>query len=276
MTPTFAAARLTWPHAALADALASHWPGCAVQVHAELDSTNSALMRRLRDGVQTPALLVAEVQTAGRGRLGRAWQGGLGDMLSFSLGVPLAVADWSGLSLAVGLAVAEALHSDIRLKWPNDLWWQGRKLAGILVETAGVGAGTRADAGRGQTALRYAVVGVGLNIVRPQGPGFSTPPAGLQELLPGIDAPSALARIAGPLAHRLRQFEREGFAPLAARFNQRDALAGQAVRLSDGQVGTARGVGPDGALLLHTPTGLQRVTTSEVSVRPLAAMEQNT
>ena len=256
---------LTWPRAALAEALAPHWPGCAVEVQAELDSTNSELMRRVRAGHTAPVLLVAETQTAGRGRLGRGWQGGNGDVggaLSFSLGLPLSTADWSGLSLAVGLAVAEALHPDIRLKWPNDLWWQGRKLAGILIETAGAG---------GPQTTRYAVIGVGINVAALDGPGFSTPPAWLQDLLPGIDAPGALARVAGPLGQAVRQFELEGFAPLAARFNARDALAGQAVRLSDGAEGLACGVGPNGALLLQTPAGTRQVTTSEVSVRPVQA-----
>ena len=254
---------LQWSEAALAETLGGPWPGCAVEVLAELDSTNSELMRRARAGRADPVLLVAEAQTAGRGRLGRGWQGGdPGAALSFSLGVPLAAADWSGLSLAVGLAVAEALHTDIRLKWPNDLWWQSRKLAGILIETAGVGS---------LQAARYAVVGVGINLAPLGGEGFSTPPAWLQALLPGIDAPGALARIVGPLGQALRDFERQGFAPLAERFNARDTLARQPVRLSDGTEGVARGVGPDGALLVQTAAGLRQVSTAEVSVRPVGA-----
>jgi len=255
---------LHWPTAALAEALAPSVPGCAVEVLASIDSTNSELMRRARAGQTTPTLLVAEEQRAGRGRLGRGWQGGNGEpgsALAFSLGLPLAPHNWSGLSLAVGLALAEALHDDIRLKWPNDLWWQGRKLAGVLVETAGTGT---------PDAHRVVVVGVGINIAPLGGEGFSTPPTCLQALLPGISAPLALMRIAAPLARMLRAFEQGGFAPLAARFNARDALAGQAVRLSDGTEGVAQGVGPGGALLLRTATGLREVSSSEVSVRPLS------
>lgn len=263
MTAAARAPVLPWPVAALAEALAPHLPGCGVEVVAEIDSTNSELMRRARAGHTAPVLLVAEAQTAGRGRMGRGWQGGNGEVggaLACSLGLPLAPRDWSGLSLAVGLALAEALHPDIRLKWPNDLWWQGRKLAGILIETAGTG---------GAQAARYAVVGVGLNVAPLGAAGFATPPAWLQALLPGVDAPGALARVAGPLAQALRRFEREGFASLAARFNARDALGGQAVRLSDGTEGMAHGVGPDGALQVQTPLGLREVTSAEVSVRPL-------
>jgi BirA family biotin operon repressor/biotin-[acetyl-CoA-carboxylase] ligase len=254
-----------WAIAALTEALTPCLPGCAVEVLPEIDSTNSELMRRAHAGRTAPVLLIAETQTAARGRLGRVWRGAApGGALTCSLGLPLAPRDWSGLSLAVGLALAEALHPDIRIKWPNDLWWQGRKLAGILVETAGAG---------GAQAARYAVIGFGINLTRPAGDGFATPPAGLQALLPGIDAPAALLRVAGPLARALRAFERDGFAPLAARFNARDALAGQPVRLSDGVEGVALGVGPGGALRVRTAAGLCDITSHEVSVRPAPARE---
>jgi BirA family biotin operon repressor/biotin-[acetyl-CoA-carboxylase] ligase len=256
--------KLHWPIDALTAALSPQLPGCVVEAVPEIDSTNSELMRRARAGDTAPALLVAETQTAGRGRLvGRGWQfgdGEAGSALAFSLGLPLAPKDWSGLSLAVGLTLAEALHPDIRLKWPNDLWWQGCKLAGILVETSGAS---------NAHAPRYVVIGIGINLAPLSGEGFATPPAGLQELLPGIDAPAALLRIAAPLAQAVMTFQRTGFAPLAERFNARDALAGQRVCLSDGTEGTALGVGADGALRVRTPLGLREVTSSEISVRPL-------
>lgn len=256
---------LSWPVDALRSALTPLLPGLVVEVAGQIDSTNSELMRRARAGRLPPTLLVAELQTAGRGRLGRGWQSGDGEpggALAFSLALPLAPHDWSGLSLAVGLAVAEALHPDIRLKWPNDLWWQGRKLAGILVETAS-GA---AAAGAG----RCAIVGIGVNIAPLDGTGFATPPAWLQALLPGVDAPGALLRIAVPLVHALHAFEHTGFAPLAPRFATRDLLAGQPVQLSDGSEGVALGVGPDGALRVRCATGVREVRSAEVSVRPAA------
>ncbi len=254
---------LPWPVDALREQLAPLLPGVGVKVVGEIDSTNSELMRRARAGRDAPTLLVAETQTAGRGRLGRDWhRSGAqpGGALAFSLGLPLAPRDWSGLSLAVGLAVAEALHPAIGLKWPNDLWWQDRKLAGILVETAVAPA----------QATRQVVIGVGLNIAPRPGEGFSTPPAALQELLPGVDAPAALARILAPLVQAVRRFEQAGFAPLAPRFNARDVLARRPVRLSDGTDGVARGVGTDGALQVDTAHGRREVSTAEVSVRPAA------
>jgi BirA family biotin operon repressor/biotin-[acetyl-CoA-carboxylase] ligase len=166
------------------------------------------------------------------------------------------MADWSGLSLAVGVSVARSLHPSLQLKWPNDVWFEGRKLAGILIETVNIGS------------TRYAVIGVGLNIGPRDAAGLSTPPACLQELLPGIDAPQALLRIAAPLVQAVQGFEAQGLAPFLKAFAARDALAGRAVTLSDGTQGLAQGVDGSGALLVHTDAGLKKVNSAEVSVRP--------
>ena len=256
-----------WPAEAIWESVAPLLPGFTVEVLPQLDSSNAELMRRARSGRLDPVLLVLEHQTAGRGRLGRQWHSadGARRSLTFSLGLPLAPQDWSGLSLAVGLSVAQSLHPEIRLKWPNDLWWRDRKLAGILIETASW-IGQAPQAGRS----RYVVVGIGINVQTPPAADLTTPPAGLDELLPGVDAAQALARIALPLVQTLQRFEQQGFAPFQAGFNTRDALEGLAVTLSDGQLGVARGVDAGGGLLLETPQGLRRVTSAEVSVRPAA------
>lgn len=257
-------APVRWPLESVWEAVAPVLPGFTAEVLPQVDSTNSDLMRRARSGCLDPVLLVAEQQTAGRGRMGRQWLSGAihGDArpsaLTFSLGLNLAPADWSGLSLAVGLSVAQSLHADIRLKWPNDLWWHDRKLAGILIETANWGEAS---------ASRYVVIGVGINIQTPDAAGLSTPPVGLAELLLGVDAPQALVRIAAPLVHAVQAFEARGFAPFQSGFNACDALAQVAVSLSDGLQGIAQGVDATGALRVHTAQGVQRVTSSEVSVR---------
>src|SRR6185436_14406998 len=98
----------------------------------------------------------------------------------------------------------------------------------------------------------------------------STAPAWTEELLPAADAGAVLARVAAPLVATLQAFEGFGFAPFQARFNARDALRDQAVTLGDGRSGTAHGVTEAGGLLVHTATGMQIVTSSEVSVRPAA------
>ena len=112
-----AATPVRWPAEALWEAIAPLLPGLTVEVLPSIDSTNSELMRRARDGRLEPTLLVTEEQTAGRGRLGRDWHSaatyrdtGVVPALTFSLGLPLAPHDWSGLSLAVGVSVAQALQ----------------------------------------------------------------------------------------------------------------------------------------------------------------------
>ena len=252
--------QVIWPGEAVWEAVAPLLPGFTVEVLPEIGSTNTELMRRARAGQAQPVLLVAEQQTAGRGRLGRGWASQAGHSLTFSLGIALAPADWSGLSLAVGVSLAESLHPRIQLKWPNDLWLDDRKLAGILIETASFN--------EGREARRFAVVGVGINIAPRDAAGLATPPAWLREVLPEAAAGDALLRIAAPLVQALQAFETFGFAPFQARFNARDALRDRPVRLSDGSSGTAHGASESGALLVHTARGMNPVTSSEVSVRP--------
>jgi BirA family biotin operon repressor/biotin-[acetyl-CoA-carboxylase] ligase len=286
-----------WPAEAIWEAVAPLLPGFTVEVLPSIDSTNTELLRRARAGRCEPVLLVAEEQTAGRGRLGRVWHShtaGSGSAaraaalssLTFSLGLPLAPADWSGLSLAVGVSVAESLQPvlppvgsatpRIGLKWPNDLWLGGadgeRKLGGILVETASFVA-PQDVLGRAApvAAERYVVVGVGLNIGPQDGAGMSLPPGCLQEVDAQLDAASALLRLAAPLVGMLQSFDAYGLAPMQPRFALRDVLQGRSVQLSDGTSGVAHGVAADGALLVHTASGMQPVTSSEVSVRPVPA-----
>jgi len=247
---------------AIRKAVAPLLPGFSVEVAPELDSTNSELMRRSRSGRIEPLLLVAQRQTAGRGRLGRAWHADAGRALTFSLALPLAPAEWSGLSLAVGVALAESLHPEIRLKWPNDLWLRGRKLGGILIETASTGA----EAG----GARCAVIGVGINLAPPSAAGLATTPAWLGELLPQAQPAQTLLQLAPPLVEALLLFKRAGFAAFRTRFDARDALRGHAIVLSDGTAGTAAGTNEQGALLVHTAGAVKTVTSSEVSVRPAA------
>lgn len=247
-------------------------PGFTVEILPTVDSTNSELMRRARNGSMDPVLLATEEQTAGRGRMGKSWQSQRGQSLTFSLALPLAPADWSGLSLAVGISLAESLHPEVQLKWPNDLWLQGRKLGGILVETA--------HTGQGSGAQRMVVIGIGINIARPaaasmaglaEGSALGMPsvaPAGLAEVCVGQTAGETLERVAPALLGNVRLFEREGFVPFVARFAQRDALLDRSVGLSDGRVGEARGVDASGALMVKTASGVVAVTSSEVSVRP--------
>lgn len=274
MTPA-----VPWPAEAIRQAVAPQLPGFSVEVLPKIDSSNSELMRRSRAGHTEPTLLVAERQTAGRGRLGRQWHSPPDSSLTFSLGLVLSPADWGGLSLAVGTSLADSLAqatgADLRIKWPNDVWLGEDKLAGVLVETAGAGQATQG---------RYVVVGVGLNVKQPA-PGWLPPasaepasaspalpaqkPAWLQDAAPEMNAPSALEAVAANLVADLQRFEQLGFAAFAPRFAQRDALAGRELLLSDGRRGWARGVSATGTLRLEIHGRVQEVLSGEVSVRPV-------
>jgi BirA family biotin operon repressor/biotin-[acetyl-CoA-carboxylase] ligase len=295
---------LRWGAEALWQTLRPLLPGLSVEVVASADSTNTRLIERARlsggarqgpatvsgllDGAASgwdmptsrgrrtddtqPCLLVAEQQTSGRGRQGRAWLSAAGRSLTFSLALPLQPLAWSGLSLAVGLSLAEALDpaaSDaaprIGLKWPNDLWLldapgRGRKLGGVLIETVAVGE------------RRMAVVGIGLNVL-PQtlSVDSNTGFACLQELWPEVDAPAALHRVALPLARSLKAFEAAGLAPLLPAYRSRDRLYGQPVTTTQPGLpaGVAEGIDDQGALLLRAG-GQHAVVSGEVSVRPAA------
>ena len=269
-----------WPAEAIWEQVAPVLPGFTVEVLPEIDSTNTELMRRAKAGRGEPILLVADRQTAGRGRLGREWHE-LSERerveskttlpsLTFSLGMPLAPVDWSGMSLAVGLSIAQSLHADIGLKWPNDLWVNERKLAGILIETCAAGN------------IRYVVVGVGINIVKPTQNMTSTTaplrtaPAWLQELLPNISAPDALLCIAPNLIQTILNFSQQGFAPFQTQFNQRDVLLNRQVSVDGNNpnqqykiTGIAKGVNKKGELEIETSQGIITIHSSEVSVKPL-------
>jgi BirA family biotin operon repressor/biotin-[acetyl-CoA-carboxylase] ligase len=255
------------------------------------DDPTAPPARRRRAGDLWPCLLVAEQQTRGRGRMGRDWHSSPGLSLTFSLALPYApVAGWSGLSLAVGLALAEALEPEpltprLRLKWPNDLWLAGdapgtgRKLGGILLETLSLpGSGPA----RGDAAARWLVVGVGLN-VRPQPAALVAEMAHgsacVQDLRPGIEAPEVLHLVAAPLVQALLRFAQQGFAPLRPAYARRDLLAGQPVQTTspDCPQGVVEGVDTDGALCLQAPgpEGViqrHRVLSGEVSVRTLVGV----
>ena len=272
---------IKWPAEAIWEVIAPMLPGFTVEVLPEINSTNTELMRRAKSGRIEPILLVAEKQTAGRGRLGREWHD-LAERddtlpaLTFSLGLPLSPVDWSGLSLAVGLSIAQSLHTNIGLKWPNDLWLRDRKLAGILIETCAVGQ------------ARYAVIGIGINITKPaanlnlRAESLRRAPAWLQELMPQITAPDTLLRIAPVLMQTLLTFSEQGFAPFQARFNQRDVLRNRQIIVDDNfagnnenekalakTTGTALGVNSKGELEIQTEQGKTAINSSEVSVKPL-------
>ena len=232
-------------------------------------STSSELMQRAEAGAPSGSVVVAERQTAGRGRRGRVWLAPEGGSLAFSLLWRLApdAKPPLGLSLAVGVAVARALESlgvaGVRLKWPNDVQIVGRKLAGILVELAPV-------RGRGLAV----VIGIGLNLSLPadfpDGPDMRA--TDLASALPALPSREAiLAALLRQLGDVLPAFEAGGFPLVRDDWMARHAHQDIPVRLLDDHSapleGICRGADTDGALLLETGAGLQRILAGEVSLR---------
>lgn len=226
-----------------------------LQVLAECDSTNLQLQHRARSGAPAGTLLLTQHQTAGRGRRGRSWYQE-GQSLAFSLLWRLPPStNPSGLSLAVGVAVAEALGPQAQLKWPNDILCDGRKLAGILIESAGP---------------HTYVIGIGINLGSLDGlPGeLGHSAASVADAAPL----EVLARVIDRLVEVLDSFAVHGFAAVHTRWQNRHAYQDLAVSLyaetdSPPLQGVCRGVDQNGSLLIETATCLQTIASGDVSLR---------
>ncbi len=229
-----------------------------------VDSSNSALLQRA-SVLPSRAVLVADTQSAGRGRRGRSWSMLVDGNLALSMFARLAVpvSAIGGLSLALGVACAETLRDvgahEVGLKWPNDLLARGRKLGGLLVEFA---SGTPSGVG--------AVIGLGLNLHLPT----DAEPTWIafDELGIEVERPLLAARLIDALMPALATFEAEGFAAFTTRWQALDVLQGRDVRVlaSDAEHhGRVLGVRADGALRVLCERGEQVFLSAEVSVRPL-------
>jgi BirA family biotin operon repressor/biotin-[acetyl-CoA-carboxylase] ligase len=243
-----------------------------IDVFAELPSTNSYLLAAEQPAPGLADVCLAELQTAGRGRLGRSWHAPFGAGLCLSVAWQLALPsrELAPLTLALGVVVrrviADLAGAAIGLKWPNDLVYEDRKLGGILVE---VGAQTPASC--------RVVAGLGLNVAFPA------------ELLAAVGDPAngatdlrsitrnvpprtelALALIAA-FADLFVSYAATGFAPYRDEWRSADSLKGRPIRVqapSEAWFGTAAGIDNDGALLVTTPDGsCRRVHSGDVSVR---------
>ena len=240
----------------------------AVHVRFAVDSTNTVLAGRLREGARAPELCAAEIQTAGKGRQGRRWVSGLGQslVLSVSWRFDAPAGGLSGLSLAVGVALVEALAAvgfdGVMLKWPNDLVVDDRKLAGILVEVSRFGS---------DSAACMAGVGFNLDLAPADSGRIDQPWTDFAREFGRTPARSALAsQAANALLDACEQFRDHGLKPFAARWRERDALRGRPVRVLSGGApteGTARGIDGAGALLVEHSAGVIRCESGEVSVR---------
>ncbi len=260
-------------HDSVLVAIGEQRAGFNLEIHDQLESTNTYLVRQASDGAAHATCVAASLQTRGRGRRGRAWQAGLGASLTFSLlwRFQSGASALSGLSLAVGVALIRALHglgvAEAELKWPNDVLVyhqsQYQKLAGILIELQGDMEGPTA-----------AVIGIGINLRLPQHlrQHIDQAATDLQAVAKLLPNPSALlGALLKHLADVLSEFERSGFTHLREEWMQHHAYQNQAVRLllPDGREtqGVVSGIAADGVLLVDTATGPQRFSAGEISLR---------
>jgi BirA family transcriptional regulator, biotin operon repressor / biotin---[acetyl-CoA-carboxylase] ligase len=248
-----------------------------LQIVDETGSTNADLMAAL-PRLSGPALLLAKSQTAGRGRAGRTWLSEAGKSLTFSLAWRFRrpVHELVGLPLAVGVAIAEALAMfglEVRLKWPNDILVEGRKLAGILIESAATEGPTATGLARPGGPASWAVIGIGINLALDAGMLERIGrPAAAAAWLSELDQDMLLATLLNTLADALVQFEQRGLATFTTRWNALHAYTGQAVCILDnGRVvhdGSAVGIDDIGRFVMDTAQGRIAVMAGDVSLRP--------
>ncbi|WP_303904156.1 bifunctional biotin--[acetyl-CoA-carboxylase] ligase/biotin operon repressor BirA [Thiohalomonas denitrificans] len=234
-----------------------------------VDSTSAYLGRRASEYTSGHVCLT-EYQTAGRGRRGRPWVSPFGSNLYLSLLWRFQGAgQLGGLSLVVAVAVIEALErigaARLLLKWPNDVLYEGRKLAGILIEVAGEATGEC-----------QVIVGVGVNMGMPslEGDQIDQPWADLTETGARLDRNHTAGAIIASLVRGLERFERYGLAPFLNAWRVRDALYGQpvTVQFADSElVGIGRGIDEVGQFLVEHGEGTERLSYGEVSIRRYAS-----
>jgi len=277
--------RLAQPLSMLDERSVSQWLGEAAPFNLEfvdeVDSTNTLLSQRAQAGAPHASVIAAEWQRAGRGRMNRPWHAAVGGALTFSVlwRFSQGAAALAGLSLAAGLAVVQALESfgmsdlsdlsGLGLKWPNDVLWHGRKLAGILIEMQGDALGPSA-----------VVIGVGINVRLPPALNIRIDQAAvdLETIMnvnagdgPVVDRNRLLAALLDEFNRVLLEFERAGFQSFREDWQRRHVHQGRTVRLTlpvgARESGVVRGVGADGSLLLETARGVRTFHSGDVSLR---------
>jgi BirA family transcriptional regulator, biotin operon repressor / biotin---[acetyl-CoA-carboxylase] ligase len=250
-----------------AEAIARHTRAFELEIHEQLDSTQERARQRLMQGHTGPAAVIADAQSAGRGQHGRSWLSPSGAAVYLTAIWPTArtAAQLAGLSLAVGLVIRRMLahwQIDARLKWPNDVWLDQRKLAGVLIDVITQGHGARL------------LIGIGLNLRLPQeaAQNLDQPWTELSQWLSPLPSRNLLiGRLLHELQGILTGFEAAGFTAFSDEWRGADGLCGQQIwwRGSRGaEQGQALGVDELGRLRVDIGGKLRLLTAGEVSVRP--------
>lgn len=242
--------------------------GAEIVYREDVDSTNRLASDLAREGAAEGTAVVAETQTAGRGRLGRTWTSpaNVNLYLSVILRPDVAPAEVTSLSLVAAIAVAETVRETTGLragiKWPNDVLLGERKVAGILTEMD-------AEADR----VRFLVLGIGVNLnatTRDFPPDLRRKASSLRiAARRRIDRASFAGVLLSELEHYYERFVAGGFPAVKAAYDGWHCLPGRRVRVDGGgdPRGVVQGVAPDGALLVETENGVVRVSAGEVSLR---------
>lgn len=238
------------------------------ELQAQVSSTNDVVAQQLKQKQQSGVVCLAEMQQAGRGRRGRTWVSPPAGTFYGSVGwiYPQGFQVLEGLSLAVGVAAIEALAScgveGLSLKWPNDILWQGKKLAGVLIEMSAEVDGAC-----------YVVVGVGVNLALPQSSKvhITQQAVDVKEIIGRfVDRQQITVALISYIVSLLADYAQQGFGAWRSKWQAYDALYGQNVHIlgfAEPMEGVAQGIDATGAFLIQTATGLQAISGGEVSVR---------
>lgn len=253
---------------AILNALPAHLQSViSLEVHDELDSTNAEVIRqRAQPNGGNPIVCLADHQTAGRGRRGRQWQSPRGENLYLSLGLTFrgGFAMLDGLSLVLGLAVAEAVEkqgvADVGLKWPNDVFVNGSKLSGILIELQG----------ELEEGVVQVVAGIGVNVHMTSAENLDQAWTSLARSMPDYlwQRNQVAADIIIAALEASERFADGGFSHFRDEWQARDIFNGQPLTAGDGKLaGIGRGVDEQGNYLVDVGGELNEVRAGEISLR---------
>ncbi|MBQ4834503.1 bifunctional biotin--[acetyl-CoA-carboxylase] ligase/biotin operon repressor BirA [Pseudoalteromonas sp. MMG010] len=240
-----------------------------IELHPIVDSTNSELMRRIQSdtSLESGSVVVAEMQQAGRGRRGRVWQSPFGANLYYSYfwrlddGLQAAM----GVSIAVGLAVYDAIKAlyqiDVALKWPNDIYINNKKLAGVLVELDGQPQGPC-----------QIVMGIGINLNMPThfSRHIDQPWTDLSEHTTQLQKNKLVAYLTYHLEQRLSQYSETGLQQMYQQWNRLNAFAGECVELNTGHRswrGICEGIDQHGGIKIRSDGEVKSYYGGEISLR---------
>ena len=231
-----------------------------------IDSTNTALSARAQSESIDGHVLLAELQTQGKGRRGRKWISPFGRNVMLSTGFQLVAptSNIGSISLAIGVAVANAIEGiadvSIKLKWPNDIYLNDRKLGGILIDLLQAGPPVKL------------LLGIGINVhAAPDWLESPNAPAiALADVVPGVSRDDVVSALLNELVATIRQYSDEGFQSFLADWSNRDVFAGQFLYvdgLNEEIEGWNRGIDASGALQLETNKGIRKIIGGDVSIR---------